>query len=131
MGIIKAIRGVFSRLAERFQGGERITPEAEYQVEITDELVRLTNPDGSTEELAWDELTGFDVETNELGPLAPDVFWVLHGESEGRGCIIPMGATGDKELLQRLEKLPGFDEEQFRESIFSTSQASFKIWRKS
>ena len=128
MGLGNSFREFFSRLAKRFSGKERLSPEAEYQVEVTDEIVRVVDPDGSVEEVTWAELSGFDIETNELGPYAPEVFWVLHGD--GRGCIIPMGATGDKALLERLYELPGFDEENYSEAMSSTSQASFQVWRK-
>ena len=114
-------------------GGERkppvpLKPESDYIVEITDSHVRSTRPDGTVEEIAWDELSGIDIETNSLGPFAPDVFWILHGDE--RGCIIPQGATGDAALLERLQELPEFDTERFIEAMASTSDATFKIWRK-
>ena len=40
----------------------------------------------------------------------PDVFWILAGTSTSSGCVIPQGATGDSALLERLQKLPGFDD---------------------
>ena len=114
-------------------GGERkppepLKPESDYIVEVTDSHIRSTRPDGTGEEISWDELTGFDIETNSLGPFAPDVFWVLHGD--GRGCIIPQGATGDEVLLERLQQLRSFDSEKFIEAMASTSDATFEIWRK-
>jgi hypothetical protein len=35
------------------------------------------------------------------GPFAPDVFWILRGSAGG--CAVPHGATGDRELLERLQ----------------------------
>ncbi len=114
-------------------GGERkhpcpLKPESDYIVEMTDSGVRSTRPDGTVEEILWDELTGFDIETNSLGPFAPDVFWILHGDS--RGCVIPQGATGDGALLERLQQLPDFDNGKFMNAMASTTEAIFEIWRK-
>jgi hypothetical protein len=114
-------------------GGERkppgpLKPESDYIVEMTDSGVRSTRPDGTVEEILWDELTGFDIETNSLGPFAPDVSWILHGDS--RGCVIPQGATGDGALLERLQQLPDFDNGKFMNAMASTTEAIFEIWRK-
>lgn len=114
-------------------GGERkplgsLKPESDCIVEMTDSHVCSTRPDGTIEEISWDELNGFDIETNSLGPFAPDVFWVLHGDE--RRCVIPQGATGDGALLERLQQLPGFDNETFIEAMASTSDATFEIWRR-
>ena len=70
MGLGSSIRDCLSRIAKRLGGKEKISAEAEYQVEVTDEIVRVVDPDGSTEEVTWAELSGFDIETNELGPYA-------------------------------------------------------------
>jgi len=57
--------------------------------------------------VGWADLQKVEVVTTSDGPFHPDVFWVLHG-TEG-GCAVPQGATGDKQLLDRLQALPGFD----------------------
>lgn len=113
-------------------GGERkppgpLKPESDYIVEVTASYIRSTRPDGTVEEIPWEEITGFEIETNSLGPFAPDVFWVLR--ADGRFCTVPQGATGDGELLEQLEKLPGFDNGKFIDAVASTSDATFKIWR--
>jgi len=113
-------------------GGERkppgpLKPESGYIVEVTASHVRSTRPDGTVDEILWEEITGFDIETNSLGPFAPDVFWILHADE--RVCTIPQGAKGDGELLERLQKLPGFDNGKFIDAMASTSEATFEIWR--
>lgn len=113
-------------------GGERkpleqLAPKSEFSIETTDSLVRVTHPDGTIEAVSWDDLTGFDIETNALGPLAPDVFWVLR--SSERASRIPQGASGDDHLLERLQQFPGFDSEAFIAAMASTAEATFEVWR--
>ena len=123
-----AIDRVFVALEGQRKPSGPLKPESDYTVETTDSFVRATRPDGTVEEVSWEGLTGFDIKTNSLGPFAPDVFWILHGDN--RGCIIPQGASGDGALLERLQQLPGFDNEKFIEAMASTSDATFEIWRK-
>jgi hypothetical protein len=51
---------------------------------------------------------------------------VLHGASSG--CVIPQGATGHKRLLERLQELPGFDNEAVIRAMASTSNDTFVAW---
>ena len=60
--------------------------------------------------------------------MVADVFWVLHGLN--RGCAIPQGATGEKELLERLQKLPNFDNGAVIEAMGCTSDRRFLCWEK-
>lgn len=89
----------------------------------------VERPDGRTERVAWDELQAFIVETTDEGPGAPDVFWILLGSAES-GCVIPQGATGDKALLERLQALPGFNNQEFIRAMGSTSNQRFLCWER-
>jgi hypothetical protein len=45
-------------------------------------------------------------------------------------CCIPWGATGDLELLHRLQKLPGFDNLALLKPTGTTQEALFVCWQK-
>ena len=110
-------------------GDEVRVPESLVVVRITDEEVICDRPDGETERVRWADLQRVEVITTDDGPFAPDVFWVLHGTTNG--CAVPQGATGDRELLQRVQALPGFDNESFIRAMGSTENARFPCWQKS
>src|SRR6188768_4011657 len=84
-----------------------LQPESRFVVCLSDTDVVCQRPDGRTERLAWDDLQRVEILTTPDGPFAPDTFWVLHGTNSG--CVIPWGATGERELLERLQRLPQFD----------------------
>ena len=67
------------------------------------------------------------IETTDEGPYAPDVFWYLAGKQTG--CVVPLGATGEGEMISRLQALSGFDNEAFSEAMTSTSNRRFFVWR--
>jgi hypothetical protein len=64
------------------------------------------------------------------GPFAEDVFFVLSGQ-DGTGCVIPQGAPESTQLLERLQRLPGFDNEALIRAMSSTQDATFPCWRRS
>jgi hypothetical protein len=95
---------------------------------MSDSDVVCERPDGKVERVKWSDLERVDVLTTSDGPFAPDVFWILNG-AEG-GCVIPQGATGEAELMDRLQKLPGYDNKAVIEAMGSTSDRIFVCWEK-
>lgn len=83
---------------------------------------------GETETVRWDDLQEVGIVTTDEGPAAEDVFWLLLG-ANGR-CAVPSGADGMKELLARLQKLPGFDNESVIKAMGSTENAKFVCWKR-
>ena len=102
-------------------------PESLHRVTLTDTHLRHESPNGDHETIAWPDLTQIDIQTTDEGPMLPDVFWILH--TAQKKLEIPHGATGDKELLERLLELPDFDSEQFSAAMGSTSNNVFVCWR--
>lgn len=66
--------------------------------------------------------------TNE-GPYAPDVWWLLAGANGG--CAIPLGATGEDQLVEWLQALPGFNNAALIEAMSSSDNQTFVCWRRS
>jgi hypothetical protein len=105
-----------------------LDPESRFVVRLTDTEVACERPDGKTGRVVWSDLKRVEVLTTSDGPMAPDVFWILHGTD--KGCAIPQGATGDRELLERLQSSPGFDNETFIEAMGSMSERRFLCWQR-
>ena len=105
------------------RSGNRALPT----LSLDDSAVRCQWPDGRRQEVAWEGLQEVSIVTTDEGPFVEDVFFVLAG-SEGT-CVVPQGTEGSQELLQRLQELPGFDNEAFLSSMTSTDNARFVCWR--
>jgi hypothetical protein len=58
------------------------------------------------------------------------VFFILVGR-KGSGCVVPQGAPESSPLLERLQRLPGFDIEVFMRAMASAEDARFVCWRRS
>jgi hypothetical protein len=106
----------------------RLMPESLCIVRLYDSGVECTAPNGNVESVEWKDLQKIEIVTTDQGPFLPDVFWVLHGSQAG--CVVPHGSDGEKELLDRLQKLPGFRNEAVIEAMSSTENRRFLCWEK-
>jgi hypothetical protein len=100
----------------------------EASVAFDERGVTCHRPDGTNEEITWDELTAVEIVTTDAGPFVEDVFWVLHGSE--RGCVVPQEADCFKQLLERLQKLPGFNNQAVIDAMCCTSNARFPAWQR-
>jgi len=98
-------------------------------IKIDDRGVRRELTNGKVEQVRWDGLEEVSVLTTADGPFAEDVFFLLAGR-DGSGCVVPQGAPESGELLERLQRLPGFDNEAFIRAMSSTDDARFVCWRR-
>ena len=105
-----------------------LEPESRFVVRLSDTEVVCERPDGKVERVGWADLQKVEVVTTSDGPFAPDVFWVLHGTVGG--CAVPQGATGDRQLLERLQALPGFDNGAFIDAMSCASDRRFLCWQR-
>ena len=84
-----------------------LDPEGRFVVRVDVAGVVCERPDGTREGVTWDDLERVEIVSTSEGPRFPDTFWLLVGKVGG--CAIPWGATGEADLLERLQQLPGFD----------------------
>lgn len=102
--------------------------EKKFSVKITTDSITCRHPDGQVEMVEWNDLQAVLLETTDEGPFAMDVFWILVGARSG--CVIPQGADGEAELLDRLQQLVGFDNQMVINAMLSTDNQRFLCWRK-
>jgi hypothetical protein len=98
------------------------------EVVITQDKISCTRPNGDIEQVQWDDLERVEVLTTDAGPAVTDVYFILVGSDTE--CIIPMGSAGDEHLLEKLQTLPGFDNETYIKAMSSTEDARFLCWQK-
>ena len=103
-------------------------PEQDVIVTLSEQGVSCAHPGGSIEFVGWDELRAVIIQTTSEGPFLPDVFWVLVGERGG--CVVPQGATGERELFERLQRLQDFDNDAVLSAMRCTENRRFLCWQK-
>lgn len=76
----------------------------------------------------WKDLQKVSLEITDVGPFAPDVFWQL--ESKAENILIAQGTTGEADLMNRLQQLPGFDSNSIILAMACVEEGSFLCWKK-
>ena len=108
----------------------RLQPEAQYVVTFDDVRIVCRLPSGKEESVRWDELDAVLIETNDTGPVGTDALWLLVGRGARSGCVVPQGATGERELFDALQRLSGFDNAKVIEAMGCTDNRKFLCWRR-
>lgn len=103
---------------------------SEAQVVVADhgDFVSAKFPNGDTQTLSWDALIRFEIQTNESGPWGWDVWFVLVGVEDE--VSFPVGATGQDEVMARVQAVTGKDREQLIDGMNSTASRTFVTWEK-
>jgi hypothetical protein len=98
------------------------------EVRVDDIGVRQS-ANGKEERVAWDDLLEVAILTTRAGPFAEDLFFVLTGHGDA-ACVVSLGATKGNSLLERLLRLPGFDNGAVSRAMASTGNEKFVCWRR-
>jgi hypothetical protein len=102
--------------------------EAKFIVRIENNEIINERPEGKIERVSLSGLKAVIIETNDTGPWGTDVLWILVGADE-TGCVFPNGATGGMEILEIMQKLPGFDNKAVIQAMASISNQRFLCWK--
>lgn len=96
-------------------------------VTVDDTGVRRTLADGSVESVTWEELKSVVIRVIPEGPWSEDVFLMLAG-TDGTGTAVPSGDPAADALIERLQTLPGFDNERFIEAMTTDADEAYVVW---
>lgn len=83
-------------------------------------------PDGQAESVGWADLRAVLIRTTSEGPFVDDVFWVLVGAKGG--CVVPSESAGVQQFMERLQRLPGFDNRAVTAAMCCTADKDFLCW---
>lgn len=108
--------------------GKGLYPECMFRIERVGDVLRVTEPDGSSMSVGLDKLMRVVIATNDSGPWGADVWWQITYGPDNEVCQYPQGATGEKVAFSAFQALPGFDDSKVIEAMGSTSNRTFVCW---
>ena len=121
--------GIFSQIKNKFFTGQsNLDPESDWIVTVTDNSVDTIDPQKVSYSILISEIEDVLIVTNDSGPVGTDLWWILRGN--GKVVIIPGGATGEKEMLGKIQELPDFNNAEVIKAMGSTDNAEFLLWKK-
>jgi hypothetical protein len=92
--------------------------------------IRSRSADGQELTLPWADLDRVTIVTNDAGPFAADLHWILAARDR-RLLAVAMGTPGEQELLRELQRrFADFDNEAVIRAMGSTGNATFEVWRR-
>lgn len=97
--------------------------EQQFAVSVAGDDIICLWPNGEEQRISVSRLMCVHVETNDGGPWGADVWFVLR-EFDDRELSFPLGAAGERQVIERLERLPGFE----IKGMNSTVRARFLCW---
>ena len=119
--MIKFIKNIANRL---FSKGEKKIPVVSWD----EEKIVCSFPNDETKQMKWESLKAVVIETTDEGPFMEDVYFLLFSEVLEGSFGIPQCAKGSQEFLEKLMKLPRFDEKAVIKAMGCTSNKSFLCW---
>ncbi|MGZ0173932.1 MAG: hypothetical protein ACKVHE_30860 [Planctomycetales bacterium] len=93
-----------------------------------DDDVVLRWPRGPNETVLWSDVQRIVIRNTDSGPFDEDVFFCL--ETGEDTFVIPQGADGVPELLERMQQFPGFNNEALIDSMGCTDNKLFLCWER-
>ena len=93
---------------------------------VDEKGVKLKYANVQLDSVNWEEVTRVAASAEAPGPIKDDLYFFLHNE-DGDGCVIPNRYA--REVLQRLRRLDGFDNEGIVEAALSGGDQPRLLWQ--
>ena len=95
-----------------------------------DEVICEYSGINKTERVRWDEIDRIQVLTTDEGPVVCDVFLVLQNSMTQKGVMLPQDREETKEVFEKVQQWPGFDNKNFVRAMGSAENQWFDVWKK-
>jgi len=97
--------------------------EEDWVVGIRNGILSVISPTQKSVEIRFEKIKGIAIETNDSGPFGADIIWHV---SDGKITIrFPMGARGEKEVVEELMKIDGFNYQEMIDAMGSVDNKVF------
>ncbi|WP_410199093.1 hypothetical protein [Burkholderia cenocepacia] len=122
--------GAVADSTARSNAARSSTRQNGWTVTATDTRIEATDGTGAMRGIALSDLGAIVIETNDQGPFASDVWWILFETNQQFACAFPQDAEGAKAAIDRLLDLPGIDHRKVIDAQTSIQNATFPIWER-
>lgn len=121
--MLKKIKQIFVKIK-----GVRMQSIIVKNIQIFPDHIKFESTSKDSNNLKWNDVLEILIETNDQGPIADDVFFVL--ATRDVEIKIPQTDSNAEELFMRLQGFEGFDNQTFIDSMSSSENKRFVCWKK-
>lgn len=89
-----------------------------------DKLIAIFK-NGTSEDHFLEDLKKVAILTTDQGPIKDDVFWLFHFKNV---IVIPQGCPGEEKIIENIQKLPSFNNEQVIKAMSCSENKTFLVW---
>jgi hypothetical protein len=103
--------------------------EKTWNIALRDGFLHVTSPGRKRAKIRMTTVIGIAIESNQSGPWGSNIIWHV---SDGKFSLhFPVGATGEPEILEAFQQLPGFDNQAVANArACTTSNEIFVAYKK-
>ncbi len=106
-----------------------VPPISNVRVTFDEAGIALERSGAAPNVIAWAEIATVGLVTGDAFKEPPELSWLLQGRDRRRALLVPMGATGEHELVHEMQaRLVGFDNMAVVEAMSATGAAGFLVW---
>jgi hypothetical protein len=98
------------------------------KITLNSRSVRLIGPPDVARAMRRTDLSAVMVEIHMTGERVTDVWWLLYGRRGEPALRAPQGSSGEKELVDWLLSLPGFDIDEMARAMQFRGNETFRLW---
>lgn len=113
----------------KFNRSEVRQPEDLYDIIVTEDMITVVAPSNETGQIRWTDINEIWFYNTDKGPIEPDVWLVLIGES-GK-CALPQGNKIADEVYYTVSKYENFSYKNAIASATCTDNVQFLLWKRS
>jgi len=107
-----------------FRKNNGLYPESKWVVDIKNEELISINYQKEVMKFPINSIKKIVIETNDSGPWGTDLWWKVFSIQE-EPMIIPNGATGESEMIEKFEKIEGFSNDALAKAMSCVLNAEF------
>ena len=112
----------------KFNRSEVRQPEDLYDIIVTEDMITVVAPSNETGQIRWTDINEIWFYNTDKGPIEPDVWLVLIGES-GK-CALPQGNKIADEVYYTVSKYENFNYKNAIASATCTDNVQFLLWKR-
>lgn len=104
--------------------------ESRWRTGVEGDSIWMLDPEGNRRAAAVSQLVAIAIEASDGGPYGRSAWWLFYGPDEDVAFTLPLGASGEGAMVERIAALPDFRHDMYAAALRSADIDTFVIWQR-